>query len=358
MSVVALGGRALLVLVFTAAAVGKLVDRDGARRALGEFRVPAALVGTISWLLPLTELLVAALLLVQPVAREAAAASALLLAMFIAGISAAMRRGEAPDCNCFGQIGSKPAGGATLARNALLAAVAVFVTVFGAGTDPGTWFKAQMSAEAAVLGLVMVGLILAAALGSLVAREGVLKARLKLAESTLALFPPGLPTGVAAPAFSLPRSDGATVTLGDLLMRGHPVALTFVSPSCMPCKYMFPDISTWQQSLAEQMTIALVVHGTAGDAREMGARFGLSNLLVDPDGEVFRAYRGTATPSMLIINADGTVATRIRSSQGVVEAALRTALRASMAVAEVGPDDATSLLQVERWPGRDVQLSA
>src|SRR5579859_1168630 len=163
----ALGGRALLAAVFVVAAIGKLVDRPAARRALADFRVPRALVLPIGWLLPATELAVAVLLLVQPLGRAAAFAAAGLLALFMVGVAAAMARGEAPDCNCFGQIGTAPAGKGTLIRNAALAAVAIFVGVYGPGVDPGSWLSPRTNAEIAVLILVLGAASLAAVLVSL-----------------------------------------------------------------------------------------------------------------------------------------------------------------------------------------------
>jgi len=358
MDVVAFVARAILVVVFALAAAGKLVDRPGARRALSDFRVPAALVPPVSVLLPLSELVVAALLLVQPAARWGAAAAGGLLVVFMCGIGAAMRRGEAPDCNCFGQIGSKPAGRGTLVRNTVLTAIAVFVLSYGPGIDPGSWFKPLASAEITVLALAIVTVALAAAIVGLTNERRVLRSDLARAESTLALFPSGLPVGAPAPTFSLPGTDGGTVALADLLALGRPIALTFVSPSCMPCQYMFPDISSWQRSLSERLTIVLVAHGTLEDTRRMELRFGLSNLLADPQATVFRDYRGTATPSMLIVNPDGTTGTRIRSSQGVVEAAIRTALNSTPASVAPEPAADTPVIRVERWSGGDLQQPA
>lgn len=359
MDVVALVGRAILVLAFGVAAVGKLIDRAGTLRALEDFRVPAVLVPPVSWLLPVTEVTVAVLLLVQPVAREASAAAAILLLVFTGGIAAAMLRGEAPDCNCFGQIGSQPAGKGTLARNAALGAVAVFVVAYGAGSDPGSWFKHQTAAEVAVMILFIISLALAAALVTVWSQRRTLHSDLVQARTTLNLFPAGLPVGVVAPQFALPDSSGGTVSLAGLLARGKPVALMFVSPSCRPCHYMLPDIAAWQKSLPDRLTIALIAHGNADDVRAMANQFGLDNMLTDPDATVFHTYHGSATPSMVMINPDGRIAMRIRSSQGAVEGAVRRALRDQPMGSPVHePTENAPLIQVERRAGRDVQQPA
>lgn len=326
MGVVALGGRALLVAVFVVAAIGKLVDRNAARRALSDFRVPRALVRPIGWLLPLAELSVAILLLVQPLSRAAAFAAVGLLVLFMAGVAAAMARGEAPDCNCFGQIGSAPAGKGTLLRNAVLAAVAIFVGLYGPGVDPGSWLSPRTNAEIAVLILVVAAASLAVVLLSFRTERRELRRDLVEAQESLALFPAGLPVGADAPGFELPSPDGEEVSLAQLVGRGCPVAIVFVSPTCRPCHHMFPDISRWQQSLSERLTITLVVHGERAQVAELSAKFNLSNTLSDPKANVFRAYRGQGTPSMVIVTPDGKIGIRIRSSHGAVEAAIRRAL--------------------------------
>lgn len=354
MGVVAFGGRALLFLVFVVAAIGKLVDRSGAQQALGDFRVPRMFVGLTSWLLPAAELSVAVLLFVQPLARGAAFAAAGLLGLFMIGIATAMARGEAPDCNCFGQIGSAPAGKKTLIRNAGLVAVAILVGVNGPGVNPGGWFSPLANAEIAVLVLVVGTASLAAVLLSLWPERSKLRRELSETQASLALFPPGLPVGVAAPGFSLPTPGGGAVSLAELLARGIPVALVFVSPTCRPCHHMFPDISRWQRSLADRLTITLLVHGERDEVAEMSSKFGLANMLADPKATVFHAYRGQGTPSMVIVNPDGRIGIRIRSSHGAVEAAIRRALQDPPAAA-APPIEHSHTIRVKPWSGRDVQ---
>jgi cytochrome oxidase Cu insertion factor (SCO1/SenC/PrrC family) len=353
MDAVALGGRTLLVLVFVVAATGKLVDRAGARRALADFRVPRRFVMPIGWLLPLTELAVAVLLFVQPLSRAAAFAAAGLLALFMVGVTAAMVRGEAPDCNCFGQIGSAPAGRGTLIRNAVLGAVAVFIGVYGPGTDPGSWLSPRTNAEVAVLILVVGAVSLAVVAWSFRSERRELRRELVEAQETMALLPAGLPVGAQAPGFELPTPDGQRVSLTELLARGRPVALVFVSPSCRPCHYMFPDIARWQQSLSERLTITLVVHGELAETADLAGKFGLANTLSDPKADVFRVYRGQGTPSMVIVTPEGRVGIRIRSSHGAVEAAIRRALETDPSAGANGTAAAAatggSTLTVSRW---------
>jgi hypothetical protein len=90
----------------------------------------------------------------------------------------------------------------------------------------------------------------------------------------------------------------------------------------------------------------------------MAEEFGLVDVMYQGDQPlVFRAYRGSATPSVVIVGPDGRIATRIRSSQGVVENTIRTAVQnASAPRAENGHSNGSSdlgsaHLVVSQWSG-------
>jgi uncharacterized membrane protein YphA (DoxX/SURF4 family)/peroxiredoxin len=359
MDVVALGARLVLSLVFVVAAAGKLANLNRTRRTLVDFRVPRRLVRPVAWLLPLGELSVAAALLVGLAARWGAIAAATLLLLFIAGIVAAMSRGEAPDCNCFGQIGSAPAGWKTLVRNTALGAIALLVIVRGPGTDPGPWLTRSIHGEILIVVLGISTVALAAAVVGLWRERRTLLIDLANANRTLASFGPGLPVGAVAPAFALPTASGETMSLDSLRERGRPVALVFASPSCRSCRYMLSDIARWQRTLSDSLTICVIANASAEGARAMADEFDLSDVMYQGDqNAVFRAYRATATPSVVIVSPEGRIATRIRSSQGVVENTIRSAIHtvASSAAtnghsASGGDELDSARLVVGQWAG-------
>src|SRR4051812_36191388 len=138
METLVIGARILLVVVFATAGVGKLLDVAGSRQAVRDFGVPESVAGASGALLPLVELAAAVLLVFPATAQWGAALALTLLVAFMAGIANALRHGFAPDCHCFGQLHSAPAGRATLARNGLLAVIAAFVAGRGPGPPPGT----------------------------------------------------------------------------------------------------------------------------------------------------------------------------------------------------------------------------
>src|SRR3712207_9448411 len=66
-----------------------------------------------------SELAVAAALVFTTTAWWGALGALLLLLLFAVAIGANLARGRKPNCRCFGQLHSAPAGWSTLARNAV-----------------------------------------------------------------------------------------------------------------------------------------------------------------------------------------------------------------------------------------------
>ena len=153
-----LAARLILFAVFAVAGVAKLLDREGSREAARGFGVPESLAGASGSGLPVAELTAAVLLLFPSTAQAGAILALVLLGAFIVAIAAAMARGEAPDCHCFGALHSEPAGAKTLVRNVILAAIAAFVLVTGPGASPWGWIadldttQTWLLAAVAVLG--------------------------------------------------------------------------------------------------------------------------------------------------------------------------------------------------------------
>jgi thiol-disulfide isomerase/thioredoxin/uncharacterized membrane protein YphA (DoxX/SURF4 family) len=308
MDSVMIGAQLLLAGVFAVAGVAKLFDLPGSRRAIEEFGVPgraAAVAGTV---LPFVELATAAALLIEPSARWGALAALVLLLTFTAGIANAMRRGRAPDCHCFGQVHSAPAGRRTLARNAVLAALAALVVAQGPAPAIDDWVAAQSAPVLIVIGVVVVAAVLGALVWRHRSRDHARRAAVDAAaSSSLDSEPEGLPVGTTAPGFVLPDMRGRTQSLDSLRARGRPVVLEFVDLSCAPCREFLPFVARWQKSLADRVTIAIVTRGSLDD-RPAWEAYGVTDVLLDESDEVSDAYRVAGTPSAIGIWADGTIA--------------------------------------------------
>ena len=127
MDALALAVRAILAVVFLAAAVGKLADLRGWRRGLEDLGVPRALAGPAAVLLPAAEAVIGVLLVADATAWWGALGALLLLLGFIGTITRSLARGQRPDCRCLGALGSGPAGRGLLARNAGLTLLAAWL---------------------------------------------------------------------------------------------------------------------------------------------------------------------------------------------------------------------------------------
>src|SRR5919202_2687653 len=242
-----------------------------------DFGVPESLASPFGVLLPLVELAIAITLLPALTAWWGALGALALLLLFAAGIGANLARGRQPECHCFGQLYSSPAGPSTLARNGALAAVAAFVVWQGraGGVGPSAlgWMGELTSAQlvASILGLLVLALLagqwwflmhLLRQNGRLLMRVGALEARLGVdAAGTIASGngtqqAAGLPVGSEAPQFSLEGLHSETLTLESLRSAGKPILLLFTDPGCGPCTAMLPEIGRWQEEHAEKLTIS------------------------------------------------------------------------------------------------------
>ena len=332
----------VLAAVFAVAGVAKLADRKGSREAARAFGVPDPLAGVVGTGLPLLELAIAVLLL-PPATRlyAAAAAFALLLAFSIA-IGVAMARGQAPDCHCFGQLHSEPAGWKTLGRNAALAGLAAFVVVGGhddPGSGPFAWLGRLDGLEWVVLALAA-ALVALAVVGGLAVLHalrsyGRVLTRLDRAEERLhaagldiedpdVMPASGLSPGTDAPPFSLASLDGERITLEDLRHSGHPLLLVFTSPTCGQCSVLMPEVQAWQRDHADEVTVAVLSGGKPSLVREKTV--GLERVLLDKDLAVYERYDVNGTPSAVLIADDGTIAAWTAAGSEWIEALFEQAL--------------------------------
>jgi peroxiredoxin/uncharacterized membrane protein YphA (DoxX/SURF4 family) len=326
--------RLLLAAVFSLAGAAKLSDPKGSRQTIIDFGLPASLANPLAVLVPLAELAVAAALIPAFSAWWGAVGALTLLLLFMIGISFNLARGRTPECHCFGQLHSAPAGWKTLVRNGALAALAGFVLLEGyeggAGPSAVAWLQSLSMAQ--LLGLLGGVLVLGLLAGQwwflvhLLRQNGRLLVRLEAVEATLAeggsVAPSqngtavhqeaeGLPVGSTAPEFSLSGLHGETLTLEALRSSGKPVMALFTDPGCGPCNAMLPDVGRWQEEHAQKLTLALVSRGEVEENKTKAQEHGLSNVVLQKDWEVSESYEVRGTPSAVLIDTDGKIATPV-----------------------------------------------
>lgn len=305
-----------LAIVLGVAAVGKFMDLPGARKAVREFGVPDRFAHAGGTALPVVELVLALLLLFGPTVRWGAFASGLLFLLFIAAIGWNLRQGRQPDCHCFGQIHSEPAGISTLVRNALLFLAAGIVAGEG-GHGLSGWF-ADLSEAARVgveLGVLIVGATVAQFwfMQGLRRQSNVLLDRLDSLESTMARVGSSNgadpePQVTEAPAFDIPDLEGGRLTLSSLLRPEQSLLLLFTDPYCGPCNALMPDMVEWKRRFGTELEIAFVSRGNVDANHEKfvgdfdGSRIGLQEKF-----EVSERFGVQGTPSAVLVRPDGMI---------------------------------------------------
>jgi thiol-disulfide isomerase/thioredoxin/uncharacterized membrane protein YphA (DoxX/SURF4 family) len=371
---VLLAARLALALVFVVAALAKLADRTGSRAAVAGFGIPEGLAGPVAAVLPLAEMTAAVLLLVTALTRVGAGLGLALLLLFCAGIARSIVLGESPDCHCFGQLHSEPAGPRTLARNSALAALAILSLIGGPGTSATAWIG-QLSGVglAGLIGGTAAGILVVCLIAlslSLLRRHGELLLRLDSLEQTLAehgIVVPGpeparagLPLGSPAPELELPGLEGAPVSLEELTADDRPLVLVFTDPGCGPCSALLPQIARWQREQADHLRIALVSRGGQEANLAHAREHGLADVLIQSGREVSERYRVDGTPGAVLISPDRTIASWVHGGADAVTALVSSQLpppplqvqRSGPGVGQPAPDITLRTLE-----GEQTQLS-
>jgi peroxiredoxin/uncharacterized membrane protein YphA (DoxX/SURF4 family) len=313
--------RLCLAAVFLVAGAAKLSDRPGTLQALADFDVPARFIDPFALLLPLAELASATALVFPTTARWGAAGGLVLLALFVVGLTRVLRRGEAPDCHCFGQLHSKPVSRTTVARNLVLALPAAYIVLAGPGPSLASWVT---GIDATDLWLIVTSSLAAIATVTsvLLWREN---RRLRSTDGRAVTSPRQI--GALAPRFSLPSTAGPAVSLQDLLADDRACILTFVSPGCGPCAALLPELARWHDTVTERLALTLVTPGEAMQAEELAREHALTDVLIDEQATVMHAYGVWGTPSAVLVASDGTVRSAPVAGHVAIESLIRLALQ-------------------------------
>ncbi len=334
MDIALLIARLLLAAVFIIAGLAKLVDLAGSRQALADFGVPSRLAVPFGLLLPLGELIVALALIPRSTAWWGALGAGALLILFLAGIATNLARGNAPDCHCFGQLHSSPAGWPTLFRNGALALLAGFIIWqgrTGAGLGAVGWLGRLSAVEQWLLliaTVALVGVVEAWLVVHLLQQNGRVLLRLDILDGSLPigqrapsavahLAETGLPVGSPAPSFSLPGLQGEPVTLARLCASGKRVLLIFSDPTCCPCNALLPEIGSWVQEHSD-LTVALISRGTREANLAKATEHGVNQILLQQGNEVADAFGAQGTPSAVLIQSDGLVASPLAAGSDAI----------------------------------------
>lgn len=328
--------RLFLAVMFLVAAGGKFGDLQSSRDTVEAFGVPARFAGLGGTLLPVAEALTAVALLPTASARWGSLAAAVLLATFTGGVAYALGQGRTPDCNCFGVVSSEQISNRTIARNLVLIALAAVSVWRAPGSSLTSWTTSTSAGDlVAALALLMLALALVFYAQT---RHQLSEMRFDLASAQKRAPKPGLQLGDVAPDFELMTlTDNRRQSFEELRQRQLPALLVFASQSCGPCLQMLPELIRWNETMQERLTFVLIETGVE-DAEELAAHIahhGEILTLVDSERAVSNAYAVTATPTAVLVGADGRIAAPQSMGVGNIEGLVRTALELQPAPAAV-----------------------
>jgi peroxiredoxin len=123
--------------------------------------------------------------------------------------------------------------------------------------------------------------------------------------------------GALAPDFSLKDTENTTHTLSDLTRRGKIVVLEWFDPDCPYVQKHHVRFDTWEKlwtRYRDQQVEFLAINSTRGDEeaasleRNYDAREAMKiqyPLLLDPTGQVGRAYNATCSSQVAVIDRRG-----------------------------------------------------
>ena len=122
-------------------------------------------------------------------------------------------------------------------------------------------------------------------------------------------LPEGLPVGAEAPAFELPDLTGTARSIESY--RGRPLVLLFFSPGCGYCLQMSPRLG---ELPAAAPAVLMVTQGVIEENRRLADAHGWRfDVVHEDDWKVVQSYETYATPSAYLIDAEGRIASPLRT---------------------------------------------
>ena len=116
----------------------------------------------------------------------------------------------------------------------------------------------------------------------------------------------------SAPDFTLPTTDGSTVSLSSY--RGHPVLMTLLAGHCAHSLDTLPLLEEIRARYENTDLVVLPVYvnsGSVSDVQSWTSRMDLGFAVAVADGELADAYNSYLVPSTFLIGRDGRVIRRL-----------------------------------------------
>lgn len=301
MATALLFARVVLAVIFSVAALAKLADGDGFRRALRAFRVPGRLVRPLGFFVPAAELAVAAGLVPTRVAWSAALAALALLLLFSAATGVGLGFDYSLECRCFGALGEARLGWRSVLRNTVLASLAAVVvaTRWGDTTGAPAWLGAKT--DELIVGLAICLALVAALIFA--RRRG--------------QRPPAIGQSAPIRLFHTVHGDAIDVRAPD----AGSTLLVFWDATCTACEQMLPHLSALGAERGGEIGRVIVV---SDDTAETIRGTGLALPVARDEGHALaRAFGIPGKPAAVLLDPEGRIASDVILGTAPIVAAVR-----------------------------------
>ncbi len=325
--------RVALATVFSIAAFGKLIDREGSEKALIDFGVAKSLIPISIYLLPIAEILIAISLLFVEVSWFGAIGAMGLFAVFTGGMIYQFAKGNALDCHCFGQIHSEVVGTNSILRNVVLLGVAIVLIAAGRGNQGLSLTSTNQEVMQIVIGIAVIALLAAVVyfLKTISEQQTQIMRRIELMEMVArdgsqverddVTHPhEGLPIGGHFPDFELYDLNASLVSLTTIKEQRIPTLFFFVSSTCNPCKALLPEIDQWRKDLLGKVNFVFISNGKAQDNIDKFGNDPLRPILLQNRREIADAVKAQWTPTVILMDANGRVASHATAGDNAIRA--------------------------------------
>ena len=330
--------RLTLAVIFGAAAIAKFYDPAGTEKAFRDLGIDRSLIRFGVRGLPAAEMITAFLLIMPMTGWYGGLLGLVLLVLFTIVLGSAVAQGKNAECHCFGQFSSKPVSWLSLVRNIVFIAPAVLI-VYAMPRAAFYSLYTEISVRLAV-GAFLPYILLFSCLVLLGVIVYYLRRGIALQEQILENLPArepgreteephhhehmtspdeGLPIGAVAPDFELPDMKGRAVSFEQLMMQGRAMLFFFISPTCAPCKALLPEIGKWQDELRGKVDFIFVSSGGVEENAEKLNRLGGQVHLLQNKREVAELFKVRWTPTAVLVNADGLIASRLAPGDNAIK---------------------------------------